>query len=429
MSVKFKKILLFFLIVKLFMLGEGELALAKKILNLSSALNLALKNNPQIQAFIKQKEEFYFQKNLIRSEFFPKIFLNYNYQQSDIASPTSYKHLHVFGPTLNWNIFSGFSTYYAFKSALYDLSAQEEYIRSKILEVVLSTISAYVEYFKNKELLASALTDLEDAKTVLKLAQKRYEVGLSPYADVLDALARLKEVEYKVSNYKYLAEISKGNLLILLNLDLHQIEEYELEPLEEREFTLNSLSEYINKALKLRPELQAKEKEILSQENRIKSVRGEFLPISDLFVNYYKRDNQFFPDQEREFQFGLRISFPLFTGFSTISKLQKEKATYEKKVLEKRTLELLIQQEVLSKYKHFQTTKENLSALQALVEKLKEDYHIIQKKYENGLASIVDVTTIMARLSEARSNLAIAKHTLFYRYFDLLKSVGEIPGL
>ncbi len=402
---------------------------AKKILTLNEAVSLAIKANPQISAALKQKEEFFFQKNIIRAEFFPKFYLGYTYQRTDSGKSKPSYDTHLFGPTLSWNIFSGFSTYFAFKEALYYLASQDENIRSKILDIALSTIKSYLSYFNEKALLESALADLEDAKIILKLAQKRYEVGLSPYADVLDAEARLKEAEFNVTNYKYSAEIAKARLLILMNQDLTQIEDYELMPLQESELTLDPLAVYINKALKLRPELLSKEKEILAQQSKIKSVKGEYLPSVDLFANYYRVDNKFFPDSDSQFLAGIKITLPLFTGFSTVSKLQKERATLEKKNFEKRELELNIQQEVFSNYKLFQTAKDNLEAAKALLSKLEEDYRLVQKKYENGLASIVDLTTVMARLSQARAQVGVSRTNLILNYFNLIKSSGEVPGL
>ncbi|PMP63106.1 MAG: hypothetical protein C0197_03330 [Caldimicrobium thiodismutans] len=418
-----------FLSIFFIFLAFSSQALAKKVLTLSEAVSLAIKANPQISSALKQREEFFYQKNIIRAEFFPKIFLNYTYQRTDLGKNLPEYNTHLFGPFLTWNIFSGFSTYYAFKEALYYLALQDENLRGKINEIALTTIKTYLDYFKEKSLLEAALSDFEDAKNILKLAKKRYEVGLSPYADVLDAEARLKEAEYKVTNYKYLSEISKAKLLILLNEDLTKIEEYELLPIEEKDLTLKALPEYIAKALKLRPEILSKEKEILAQESRLKSVRGEFFPSIDLFANYYKEDSKFFPDSNFQFQAGIKITFPLFTGFSTVSKLQKERATLEKKHFERRELELNIQHEVFSNYKIFETSRENLAASLALLAKLEEDYRIMQKKYENGLASIVDLTTVMARLSEARSKVALSKYDLIFNYYNLLKSTGEIPGL
>lgn len=416
----------FFLIFYLFSLNA---LFAKKVLTLSEAVSLALKANPQVSAALKQKEEFFYQKNLVRSEFFPKLYLNYTYQRQDLGKNKPSLDTHTFGPTLNWNLFSGFSTYYAFKEALYYVSMQDEAVRGKILEIALAVIRAYLEYFKEKALLEAALADLEDAKTILKLSQKRYEVGLSPFADVLDAEARLKEAEFNVSNYRYSAEIAKARLLMLLNLDLTEFDNYELLPVEEKEFTLRPLKDYLEKAMKLRPELLSKEKEILAQEARIKSVRGEFFPTLDLFTSYYKEDKKFFPDSDYQFIAGFKITFPLFTGFSTVSKMQKERAALERKNLEKRDLELAIQHEVFSQYKLFQTSQENLAAAKALLAKLEEDYRIMSKKYENGLASIVDLTTIMARLSQARSQVAVSKFDLLSNYYSLIKASGEIPGL
>ncbi|BAU23093.1 hypothetical protein THC_0701 [Caldimicrobium thiodismutans] len=423
------KTLRFLFIFIFFQLIFSANTFAKKILTLNEAVSLAIKANPQISAALKQKEEFFFQKNIIRAEFFPKFYLGYTYQRTDSGKNKPSYDTHLFGPTLSWNIFSGFSTYFAFKEALYYLASQDENIRSKILDIALSTIKSYLSYFNEKALLESALADLEDAKIILKLAQKRYEVGLSPYADVLDAEARLKEAEFNVTNYKYSAEIAKARLLILMNQDLTQIEDYELMPLQESELTLDPLAVYINKALKLRPELLSKEKDILAQQSKIKSVKGEYLPSVDLFANYYRVDNKFFPDSDSQFLAGIKITLPLFTGFSTVSKLQKERATLEKKNFEKRELELNIQQEVFSNYKLFQTAKDNLEAAKALLSKLEEDYRLVQKKYENGLASIVDLTTVMARLSQARAQVGVSRTNLILNYFNLIKSSGEVPGL
>ncbi|MFN3406729.1 MAG: TolC family protein, partial [Caldimicrobium sp.] len=159
------------------------------------------------------------------------------------------------------------------------------------------------------------------------------------------------------------------------------------------------------------------------------SVRGEYFPSIDLFTSYYKTDKSFFPDRDYQFLVGIKINFPLFTGFSTLSKLQKERAILEKKTLEKRALELNIQEEVFSAFKQFLTTRENFISAKAMLEKLKEDYRTMQKKYENGLASIVDLTTTLARLSQARTQVALAQYEIIFKNLQLKKAIGEIPGL
>ncbi|MCS7199119.1 MAG: TolC family protein [Caldimicrobium sp.] len=403
--------------------------LAKEILSLRDTIERALKSNIQISIALKQKEEFFFQKSLIRAEFFPKLYLSYTFERRDLGKNLPTRDSHLFGPTFTWNIFSGFSTYFSFKEAIHYLYAQDENIRHKILEISLMVIRNYINYFKQRALLEASLADLEDAKTLLRLAQRRYELGLSPYADVLDAEARLKEAEFKVTNYKYSADIAKAKVLLLLNENLTQIDAYEFQPLDFNDIEIIPLSQHIDKALKLRPEIKYKEREIQAQRERINSVRGEYFPTIDLFTSYYRQDKNFFPTQNYQFLAGIRINFPLFTGFSTPSKLQKERATLEKKHLEKRSLELQIQEEVFTAYNVFLTSRENLSVSRALLTKMEEDYRLVRKKYENGLASIVDVTTILARLSQARTQFTNSKFDLIFNYYQLKRVTGEIPGI
>ncbi|RKX57257.1 MAG: hypothetical protein DRP29_08635, partial [Thermodesulfobacteriota bacterium] len=258
-------------------------------------------------------------------------------------------------------------------------------------------------------------------------AKKRYEVGLSPYADVLDAEAKVKEAEFKVTNYKYTAEIAKANVFTLINYDIAKIDEFEFLPVEEEKLEVKELADCIKIGLIKRPELKAKEKEILAQKEKIKSVKGEFYPSVDIFSSYYKYEN--LPETDEEFIAGIRITFPIFLGFSRFAKLGKERAFLEQKNFEKISTELNIKQEIFTNYKNWQTAKENYETALAWLKSVEEDYRIIRKKYENGLASIVDVTTVLAKLSQARAQVAVSKYNWIYAYYSLQKSLGLIPEI
>lgn len=398
-----------------------------QILSLEEVILIGIKNNPQINIASKIKEQYIYQKDIAKSVFFPFIYAEYSFQRLDQGKEASTIDYQKWGSYLNWNIFSGFSNWHNYKSALLLVSSQDENIKTTILNVALEITRAYLEYFKQKALYEASLSDLEDAKILLKLAQKRYEVGLSPYADVLEAQAKVKESEFKVTNYKYTAEIAKANVFTQINYDLTKIEEFEFLPVEEKKFEEKNLSEYIKMGLTKRPELKAKEKEILAQEEKVKSVKGEFYPSVDIFSSYYKYEN--LPEFDEEFIIGLKVNFPIFLGFSRIAKLKKEKTILEQKNFEKISTQLNIKQEIFNNYKYLQTAKENYETALAWLKSIEEDYKIIRKKYENGLASIVDVTTVLARLSQARSQVVVSKYDLIYAYYKLQKSLGVIPEI
>jgi outer membrane protein len=259
-------------------LGFYSKAQAKRILSLKEAVSIAISQNPEVSAAIKEKESLFFKKNIVRAEFFPKLYLSYNYQRQDLGKYRPTVDTHQFGPSLTWNVFSGFSTWYAYQEALRLIEVSDALVKAKIQDIALRVVSAYLDYLKTKSLYEASLNDVEDAKVLLKLAQKRYEVGLSPLADVLDAEAKLKESEANSINYKYTAEIAKMNLLILLNLSVLEAKDTELLDFPEELLTEPDFESLLSLAKKKRPELLAKEKEILAQENRIKSVKGEYFP-------------------------------------------------------------------------------------------------------------------------------------------------------
>ncbi|MCD6489352.1 MAG: TolC family protein [Thermodesulfobacterium sp.] len=422
-----RKFLWFILFIWVFGFSWASNLWGVQTLSLEDVILIGIKNNPQINITSKIKEQYFYQKNLVKSEFFPYLYLEYSFQRWDQGKNAPTIDYQKWGPYLNWNIFSGFSTWHSYKEALLLISSQDENIRSTILTISLNIVQAYLEYFKQKALYEAALADLEDAKILLKLAQKRYEVGLSPYADVLDAQAKVKEAEFNVTNHKYTAEIAKANVFTLINYDIAKIDEFEFLPAEEKKFKVKDLADCIKIGLIKRPELKAKEKEILAQEEKIKSVKGEFYPSVDIFSSYYNYEN--LPKPDEEFIAGIRITFPIFLGFSRFAKLGKERALLEQKNFEKISTELNIKQEIFSNYKKWQTAKENYETALAWLKSVEEDYRIIKKKYENGLASIVDVTTVLAKLSQARAQVAVSKHDMIYAYYKLQKSLGIIPEI
>ncbi len=403
---------------------------AVKVLSLRDVILTGIKNNPQVNITSKIKDQFFYQRNLVKSGFFPYLYVEYSFQKAKqtgnpfLAIDSKY---HKWGASLVWNVFSGFSTWHSYKELTFLMSSQDENIRATVLNVALNIVKTYLEYFKQKALYESALADLKDAKVLLKLAKKKYEVGLSPYADVLDAQARVKAAEFKVTNYKYTADIAKANVLTLINYDLTKIDDFEFLPVKEKKLVVKDLKTCIKIGLKRRPEIKAKEKEILAQKERIESVKGEFYPSVELFSSYSKYKDM--PIYDEEFVAGIKISFPIFLGFSRFAKLRKERAVLERKEFEKTYTELNIKREIFTSYKSYQTAKENYERALAWLKSMEEDYRIVQKKYENGLASIVDVTTLLARLSQARAQVAVAKYNWIYAYYALQKSMGLLPGL
>ena len=181
--------------------------------------------------------------------------------------------------------------------------------------------------------------------------------------------------------------------------------------------------------IKKNPLIKIKNKEISVKSLELKKVKGEYLPFINLFSYYNKIDDKFFPEEDKEYGIGIQITLPIFTGFSTWFKKQNVTAELAKLRWEKQALILKIKQDILSAYKMWQSSNKKYQASEAWLKSLEADYKIVKEKYKEGLASVIDVTSVMAKLSQARAKTIEAKYESLLNYYKLIKTMGYIPVL
>ena len=425
---KMRKIFLIGLIIVIFLPFK---LYGKSVFSLRDAVLFALKNNPELKTYELKIKEAEFNKKQTISAFLPTVSLVYNFQRSDEGNGFPATNFSSIGPELSWNIFNGFQDWYSYKEFSMLLNFQKQEEKSKAVEIAFQVVQTYLEYFKQKAFYQSALKDLKDAQTVLELVKQKYKQGLCSYADLLDAEAKVKKAKFEVTKYLYTAEIAKAELLTLLNLDISKISEIEFLPPDTKSLEVKPIEFYINFALKNNPQLKAINYAISAQEAKVKAVKGEFLPSVDLYVQYYKTSQSLslYPSKDQEFTAGIKITFPLFLGGKRYFELEKQETALKEKVLQKRSLKLNIAKEVFSCYKSLESAKQKYLASQEWLKKVEEDYKVVKEKYNQGVAGIVDLTTVYARLASARAEVIDSKYDLIKKYYELKKTVGIIPGL
>ncbi|RKX58355.1 MAG: hypothetical protein DRP29_06740, partial [Thermodesulfobacteriota bacterium] len=73
-----RKFLWFMLFILVFSFNWTYTLWAIQTLSLEDVILIGIKNNPQINIASKIKEQYFYQKNLVKSEFFPYLYLEYS---------------------------------------------------------------------------------------------------------------------------------------------------------------------------------------------------------------------------------------------------------------------------------------------------------------------------------------------------------------
>ena len=399
-----------------------------KVYSLKDAILVAFKKNPRIKRYTSLKESKLADVYLTLSEFAPSVFLELTYNRyfEEYGVQPQIVEDYSFGVRFMWNIFSGFSSLNRLKESERLLEASQQNVRKAFLDVAMDVVNAYIDYLKAKAMLSAAEADLREAKINYRLVKKRYEVGLAPRADLYSAEADVANAKFTLVDRKAKVLKARGALAVVMGLSV--VEKIDvLEP--EIELTTLDLNAAIRQAFEKRPEVLAAFKEVEAQKKKVASVKGEFLPSVDFSGAYYKHDESLFPDDRKEWNIQVKVSFPIFTGLSTHSKLKKEKALLAEKRFYLEEVKLQVQKEVWFSYQDLNKAKEEFIAAKELFKAAQEELKVTRGKYMRGLASTVDLTVSQAKLSDARAKYVSSKYELYRAYYTFVKTIGYIPGI
>ncbi|WP_461829658.1 TolC family protein [Aquifex sp.] len=287
----------------------------------------------------------------------------------------------------------------AFKNmSKYMWQAQKLNYLRKEEEVILKVYEAYANAVLAKESIKVAKQAVRDAEEHLRLAKKAYEVGTALFADVLRAKVyhakALENLEKAKNNY----EVAKKALELLINEELGEFDVKDFEGCEsvERE-------KVINVALANREDYRATKYFIKSMEEGVRSAYADVLPQVFAFANYFMYDqNNPFGNQGESYMVGVGLSWAFNLGFSPIYKAKsfKEKrlsVTHQRELLKK-----AIFFEIDKAFKEYENALYSLRSAESRVKQAKEVVRVLQKRYENGMARMVDLLDAQTQLDMAR---------------------------
>lgn len=183
------------------------LAVNANALNLDEAVNIALKNNFDIQGKNYDYLESLENAKINQAGFLPKLDTGYTYTNTDEPNSGFESDDGVASVTLSYNLFNGFkdmalkdSANYLSESSQYSLDATKQ-------DIVLGTKTAYINYLDK-------LNALETYKSAYSLFQEQYENSKNRFEQGLIAKNDLLQVQVNMSNAKQNVVKAQGDLKV-----------------------------------------------------------------------------------------------------------------------------------------------------------------------------------------------------------------------
>lgn len=308
--------------------------------------------------------------------------------------------------------------------------AAELQLAEEVAEIELQTRTAYYNALLAREMEHIAAAALAQAEAFLRDEQLRQRAGTSSDLDVLRAEVAAENLRPQLIAARNAAEVATLNLKRLIDIPLTQPVALTT-PLvvpSERELAMPEIDAAV--LLAQRAALRAQERQVAIREQQVRIAKGSMLPSVGLTVNYGKQlqpaevfgfQNE---DWRTDFSATIGVQVPIFSGFRRQAEVQQARIQLDQERLRliqlRENLQLQYEQAIGEK----QRAAAELAARQRTVEQAQRVYDLTVLRYQQGLATQLEVTDARLALLQARTNLAQAISAFYLADAGVARAAG-----
>ena len=299
---------------------------------------------------------------------------------------------------------------------------------AELQKLVLSVQTAYLNLLAAQESWTSAKASLATYNQSYNEAKKRYKLGMVSLSDKLQAQTRYEQAELTVVQAANQINQYKGALAVLLNLS-PDTEIKLAKPEHDKKFLQlenDDIKSLMATALQERPEIKSSQSQAEAQKANVYTAKTNALPTisavaSASYNDNWKHSNPYATDNAA----GLRLSWPLFTGFSNMYNIQQASFEYKQAQHNTDALKRQVENEVWSSYQNYKTAVRSYEISQTILASAEENHRVAFRYYEVGKGDILNLLSAVSQLADARQNKITAFYSVLLNKANLYRSIGK----
>jgi HAE1 family hydrophobic/amphiphilic exporter-1 len=279
-----------------------------------------------------------------------------------------------------------------------------------------TTAVAYVDVLRAQSLQAVATDAVSQARTQLRFGEMRLKAGAGTRADVLQLSARLAQTEDALLQARNAVAIARLILANAMNRPLPEaqaLEAISLSPLP----TLQPAD--IAAGIARRPDVQGQRVRLDVAARQVQIEQAGFWPTANAIARATQRNLQ-----QAGVQAGLELSWPVYDG----SRARQRTAAAEHNLAAEQVLAEATRQAAELEIRTADLRRGEAQARQATgsraVSAAEEAYRIVVRRFELGLATVVETAAAQTVLIQARQERVRAAHDLTTADLRLRRALG-----
>ena len=286
-------------------------------------------------------------------------------------------------------------------------------LREQSAQIELDVRSAYYRARLARELAIISQEAVEQAARFLNVEKLRRDAGTGSELDVLRAEVALANLQPSLTDATNAAEVATLDLKRLIDVPLAQpvalVTSLDVSTI----LTTSDSAVASTELLAHRASIEAEERQVRIREEQVRVARSGYLPSINLNAAYGK---QLLPATvfgfnepwRTDFTAGVSVSVPLFNGNRTRAEVAQAQVQLEQGRLRLGQLRENVQLEYERARGERERSRVSIQARQSTVQQAQRVYDLTVLRYEQGLASQLEVSDARLSLLQSRTNLAQA---------------------
>ena len=326
-------------------------------------------------------------------------------------------------------IFDGLQQYNNLRAAKASLLMGKSQLAAQQDQTARNVMESYLQVLYYAGCIEIASEKRAESELLLKQTRVMVEVGQKGEADLAQMQATYATDDFEVTHQQSLYDKALLALKQQMNYptdELLQIAPQEKLLVEEEPYLGQPTGEIFDRAHQLNPDIQQAEYSLQSEKYAYHSSKGALFPSLSMGVGvsttYYKQlhvpnttgFNQQFRNNVGEYVY-FTLSIPLFNRLNTLSNIRRQRNNLRKAEEELNYRHQELNRLILEAVTDQENSWKETEKLRAKVEADSIAARLTTRKYEEGLASSIDVQTSAVTLLQSKAQLLQSQLTYIYQ--------------
>lgn len=385
--------------------------------NLEEIINIAIKNNTDIQISKIKVDDKNNDIQNSRSSYLPTVSLSadttkHNIETSGIKTNGDSQSITL---SANQLLYDFDKSTNQIDSATHNFDASKKELESTVSSIVLNVKKAYYDILNKQALIKIANESVKIDELQLYQANEYYKAKVKTKIDVTNAQLQLSNSKIKLLKSQFNLKKSETKLISLLgeeNITIDNIKFDMKTILNKTQNDTYNLDKLLNQAKQNRSEILMYNYLLKAVSKSYESSKSDFYPSINLSTSYKdSNSNNIASLETTQSNIGVYLKWEIFSGFRTTAK-KREAFNQIKNIKEKlKQQKLNIMQNVTSAYFEVEQNRQSIKLSFLNVDLAQQNLELAQQRYINGLNSLVE-------LNSAKLDFITAKNDFINQYYD-----------